>query len=93
MTIKKKPVDVVVIGMGWTGSIVAKELLDEGLSVVGLERGPLRTQTQNFDTSRLYDELTYSIRNRLGMDLSRETITFRNNNNQTALPMRHLWFV
>ena len=88
MTIKKKPVDVVVIGMGWTGSIVAKELLDEGLSIVGLERGPLRTQSKNFDTSRLYDELTYSIRNRLGMDLSRETITFRNNINQNALPMR-----
>ena len=85
---KQKKVDAVIVGLGWAGSIAAKELADAGLSVVVLERGSVRTQAETFDTPRLYDELPYSIRNRLAMDLSRETITFRNNSQQTALPMR-----
>lgn len=90
MAIQKQPVDVVVVGMGWAGSIAAKELSDAGLSVVGLERGDLRTQSKDFDTPRMYDELPFNIRNALAMDLSRETITFRNNISQTALPMRQI---
>ena len=31
-----KEVDAVVIGVGWTGSILARELTKAGLSVVGL---------------------------------------------------------
>ena len=84
----KPSADVVIVGFGWAGSIAAKELADEGLSVVVLERGGNRTQGETFSTPRLYDELPYSTRNRLAMDLSRETITFRNNQQQTALPMR-----
>lgn len=84
----QQKVDAVIVGLGWAGSIAAKELADAGLSVVVLERGSLRTQADNFDAPRQYDELPYSIRNRLAMDLSRETITFRNNSGQTALPMR-----
>jgi hypothetical protein len=34
--------DVVIIGLGWTGSIMANELTDEGLDVIAIERGPLR---------------------------------------------------
>ena len=90
MAIQKQPVDVVIVGMGWAGSIAAKELLDAGLSVVGLERGMMRTQSENFDTSRMYDELPYNIRNGLAQDLSRETVTFRNDISQTALPMRQI---
>lgn len=88
MAIQKQPVDVVIVGMGWAGSIAAKELSDAGLSVVGLERGPMRTQANDFDTFRMYDELPYRIRKRLAQNLSHETITFRNNISQTALPMR-----
>jgi 2-polyprenyl-6-methoxyphenol hydroxylase-like FAD-dependent oxidoreductase len=29
--------DVAIIGLGWTGSIVANELTDEGLDVVAIE--------------------------------------------------------
>src|ERR1022692_3613948 len=36
---KLKEVDVVVIGVGFAGSILAKELAASGLKVVGLERG------------------------------------------------------
>ena len=35
-----KKVDAVVIGFGWTGAIMSKELIEAGLSVVALERGP-----------------------------------------------------
>jgi gluconate 2-dehydrogenase alpha chain len=39
MATKLKPVDVVTIGVGWAGTILAKELAQAGLKVVGLERG------------------------------------------------------
>jgi choline dehydrogenase-like flavoprotein len=39
--------DVVVIGLGWTGAIVANELTEEGLDVVGIERGPCREGFQH----------------------------------------------
>ncbi len=32
--------DVAIIGLGWTGSILAQELTDEGLDVIAIERGP-----------------------------------------------------
>ena len=40
MATRKKPVDAVIIGYGWTGAIMAKTLTDAGLSVVALERVP-----------------------------------------------------
>ena len=39
MTTKLKEVDVVIVGLGWTGGILAKELTEAGLKVVALERG------------------------------------------------------
>jgi choline dehydrogenase-like flavoprotein len=39
-------VDVVIVGMGWTGSIAARELADTGLRIVGLERGRFRDRFQ-----------------------------------------------
>ena len=32
--------DVIVVGLGWVGGIIAAELTKAGLNVVGLERGP-----------------------------------------------------
>ena len=40
MSKKLKKVDAVVIGFGWTGAIMSKELIEAGLNVVALERGP-----------------------------------------------------
>jgi gluconate 2-dehydrogenase alpha chain len=40
MATKLPAKDVVVIGLGWAGSIVANELTDAGLDVVAIERGP-----------------------------------------------------
>ena len=43
MATKLKEVDAVIVGLGWTGGILAKELAEVGLKVVALERGELRT--------------------------------------------------
>jgi gluconate 2-dehydrogenase alpha chain len=42
MAQRLKPVDVVTIGVGLTGSLAALELAKEGLTIVGLERGASR---------------------------------------------------
>ncbi|MDN7243238.1 GMC family oxidoreductase [Planococcus sp. N028] len=80
-------VDVVTVGVGWTGGIIAAECAKEGLKVVGLERGRERS-TQDF--SMVHDEYRYAIRYELMQDLSKETVTFRNNRKQRALPMRQM---
>ena len=43
MTTKLKEVDVVIVGLGWTGGILAKELTEAGMKVVALERGAPRS--------------------------------------------------
>ncbi|MFO1442447.1 GMC family oxidoreductase [Bacillus sp. Bva_UNVM-123] len=79
--------DVVTVGVGWAGGIIAAECTKSGLKVVGLERGGNRN-TQNF--AMIHDELRYAIRYDLMQDVSKETITFRNKLDQRALPMRQL---
>ncbi len=80
-------VDVVTVGVGWTGGIVAAECAKEGLKVVGLERGRERGVDDYF---MIHDELRYAIRYDLMQDLSKETITFRNEPKQRAHTMRRL---
>ena len=43
-----KAVDAVMVGMGWSGSIMARELTKAGLMVVGLERGADRSPREDF---------------------------------------------
>ncbi|GBD48741.1 GMC family oxidoreductase [Methylopila sp. Yamaguchi] len=90
MATRLKPVDVVIVGMGWTGGILAKELSDAGLTVLGLERGVNRTTEPDFSVPMIRDELRYAVRHELYMDVSRDTLTFRNAARETALPMRRL---
>ncbi|WP_394740322.1 GMC family oxidoreductase [Natronococcus roseus] len=85
MTIELDPVDVITVGAGWTGGIVAKELAQAEYDVVSLERGGERS-TEDWLT--VHDELGYALRYKLMQDLSRETITFRHEPGETALPMR-----
>jgi gluconate 2-dehydrogenase alpha chain len=87
---KMKPVDVVVVGVGVTGSILCKELADAGLKVVGLERGRMFDPQHDFAMPYVHDELKYDRHSDLFQNLSRETITFRNAMSETALPMREL---
>ncbi len=80
--------DVVIIGLGWTGSILAHELTEAGLDVVAIERGPWRDTATNFAPNYAQDELRYRIRHELFLRPDQTTFTFRNKMNQTALPIR-----
>jgi gluconate 2-dehydrogenase alpha chain len=80
-------VDAVIIGAGWTGLLMAKELGSRtALSVVVLERGGPRKSN---DYGEDMDELDYAVRLRMMQDASNETVTLRHNANQRALPLRH----
>jgi len=89
MTQRLPPTDVVVVGLGWTGSILSLELARAGLRVVAIERGPWRDTPTDFPTTTAPDELRYGIRNDLFVRPAQETLTFRNNLNETALPIRN----
>lgn len=90
MATRLKPVDIVIVGLGWTGGILAKELSDSGLSVLVLERGNPRDTFPDFLAPNIHDEIRYAQRHELMQDASRDTLSFRNNASQTALPMRQL---
>ncbi|AZV38575.1 GMC family oxidoreductase [Komagataeibacter xylinus] len=85
-----KPVDVVVVGGGWAGSIMAKEMTEAGRTVVMLERGPDRSTAGEGAYPASIDELEGNFRYKLFQDLSKNTVTIRNNANQTALPYRRM---
>ena len=88
MTQRMKEVDVVVVGVGMVGSIVAKELAAAGYKVVGLERGQARFTVPQFQSPAIHDELRFSVRKALMQDNTREAVTFRNHASENALPIR-----
>ena len=57
--------DAVIIGLGWTGSILAHELTEAGLDVVAIERGPWRDTATDFPIAYAQDELRYRLRTSL----------------------------
>src|SRR5712692_2285714 len=75
--------DVVIIGVGGAGGILAAELGKAGLQVVGLERGP-RLETKDFEP---HDELRYLQRMDLRPDPKRQPVTFRPNESTRAVPV------
>jgi gluconate 2-dehydrogenase alpha chain len=78
--------DVVIVGGGWTGLLMAKELGSRtSASVVVLERGGPRKTTDYFNTM---DELENYVHLRMIQDFSSETVTLRHNDQQKALPLR-----
>jgi gluconate 2-dehydrogenase alpha chain len=58
MATKLKDVDAVVIGLGFSGAILSRELTKAGLNVVALERGADRNPAEEFTLTRLRDELS-----------------------------------
>lgn len=79
-----KPVDVVIVGGGWTGLLMAKEITSRTpLSVVVLERG---NPPRNY--AGTMDELDYSIRYRMMQNIADETITHRHSSKDQAVPVR-----
>src|SRR3981189_2845148 len=79
--------DVVIVGVGAAGGILAAELGKAGMKVIGLERGPPLT-THNFDP---HDELRDFRRQDLRPNIKRQPITWRPNANApaTAIPVQN----
>src|SRR5437763_5808100 len=75
--------DVVIVGVGAAGGILAAELGKAGMKVIGLERGP-RLTTQDFEP---HDELRYFQRQDLRPNIKRQPITWRPNANVRAQPL------
>ena len=85
-----KEVDAVCIGVGFTGSIIARELTKAGLRVVGLERGANRSAREDFTLPAVRDDLKYAVRQELFQDTQMETVSLRHSPAETALPLRRL---
>jgi gluconate 2-dehydrogenase alpha chain len=88
MAHKLPPKDVVVVGLGWTGSILSYELAEVGLDVIAIERGPWRDTATAFPISYAQDELRYRIQHELFLRPAQVSVTFRNKPSETALPVR-----
>lgn len=82
-----KKVDVVTIGAGWTGGIIAAELTKQGIEVLSLERGNMRG-LDNF--AMIHDEWRYGINYGLMQDCSKESVTIRHTPREVAVPMRKM---
>jgi gluconate 2-dehydrogenase alpha chain len=65
--------DVVIVGVGAAGAILAAELGKAGMKVIGLERGP-RLKTADFEP---HDELRYFQRQDLRPNVKRSPVTWR----------------
>ena len=78
--------DVVIVGVGAAGGILAAELGKAGMKVIGLERGPRHT-TADFSPQ---DELRYFQRQDLRPDVKRQPVTWRVNENVPAVPRQRL---
>ena len=81
-------VDVVTVGAGFTGAILAQKLTAKGLKVVSLEQGENRETVPDFTQPMQHDELRYQTRRDMMVDLSQETWTWRPSPKDPALPMR-----
>jgi gluconate 2-dehydrogenase alpha chain len=81
-----RPVDVVIAGAGWSGLLMAKELVTRtSLEVVVLERGPARKLA---DYSSGMDEVDYALRNKMMQNPAEQTITHRFSTGDKAAPIR-----
>ncbi|MFG6668750.1 GMC family oxidoreductase [Halomonas sp. HNIBRBA4712] len=88
MDYQRPKADAVIVGLGWSGSVMAEELTRAGLNVVAVERGAWRETSKDFPTTTDPDELKYSVRKEILQPPAVETYTVRNNASQTALPGR-----
>src|ERR1700760_361962 len=88
MATKLPATDIVIIGLGWTGSIIAESMTKAGFNVVAIERGPWRDTATDFPPSYSPDELRYAVRHDLFVRPARTTFTTRNNQSHRALPIR-----
>lgn len=85
--IEKPPVDVVVCGLGWAGSLMSIELAKAGLRVHALEKGPDRDYDE-FAYPKPADEYAYAVRNKVMTKPSDSAVTVRYTHHDVALPTR-----
>jgi len=78
--------DVVIVGVGAAGAVLAAELAKAGLKVTALERGPRHT-TADFAPQ---DELRFFQRQDLRPDPKRQPVTWRPSPKARATPLRSL---
>src|SRR5699024_12615950 len=85
MAEKLDKVDVVIVGVGWAGGIVSAEMAKAGKKVGALERGDDKNTE---DYIGVKDEIRYTNRFQMMKNLKHETVTSRNNMDETALLIR-----
>lgn len=85
MATKLDKVDVAVVGVGWAGGVISAEMAKAGRNVVALERGHNRKRS---DFIGVKDELRFDNRYEIMQPLSGDTITSRNELDETAMPIR-----
>src|SRR6266566_152974 len=78
--------DVVIVGVGAAGGVLAAELGKAGMKVIGLERGP-RHVTADFAAQ---DELRYFQRQDTRPDVKRQPVTWRRNPNERSVRLQTL---
>ena len=79
-------VDVAIVGGGWSGLLMAKELGSRTpLSVTVLERGAPRGSAEYLTGM---DELDYAVLLKMMQDASQQTVTFRHSAQKRAYPIR-----
>jgi gluconate 2-dehydrogenase alpha chain len=88
MATRLKETDAVLIGVGLVGTMLGRELTKAGLKVVGLERGNPQNTVPDWQGPQIHDELRFSVRKAFMQDNTKEAMTFRNNVDQVALPIR-----
>jgi gluconate 2-dehydrogenase alpha chain len=81
-----KPVDIAIVGGGWSGLAMAKEICTRtSYSVAVFERGGPR---KTADYALTMDEVDYAIRLRMMQNIAEETITHRHSVRDAAAPVR-----
>jgi gluconate 2-dehydrogenase alpha chain len=79
-------VDVAIVGGGWTGLLMAKELGSRTpLSIAVLERGAPRGGAEYLAGM---DELDYAVLFKMMQDAAQQTVTFRHSAQRPAFPIR-----
>lgn len=78
--------DVVIVGVGAAGAIIAAELAQAGMRVIALERGPRHVQAD----FKAMDELRFFQRQDTRPNPKRQPVTWRPNADARATPLRVL---
>lgn len=81
-------VDVVVLGAGMIGGVIAADLTTAGYSVVGIEKGPKWDYAVDWAPSNIHDEWAIAVERKFDHPLQISSFTIRNDREQFALPVR-----